>query len=96
MRNRTLKAELDHQDYNLLYIYFIHKLNVFVLIVFVAECFCVEANIRRLQVLNHFSFGLRISYCFYWAKKKQQRSRFLLTVYAFLLSWFCQYSMLLN
>ena len=68
MRNRTLKAELDHQDYNLFYIYFNHKLNVFVLNVFVAECFCVEANIRRMPVLNHSSFGFRISYYFYWAK----------------------------
>ena len=61
MRNRTLKAELEHQVYNLLYIYFNHKLNVFVLKVFVAECFCVEACNRSLQVLIHFSFGLRMS-----------------------------------
>ena len=34
----------------------------------VAECFCVEASNRKLQVLNHFLLGLRISYYFYWAK----------------------------
>ena len=34
----------------------------------VADCFCVEASNRRLQVLNHSSLGFRISYCFYWAK----------------------------
>ena len=70
VRNRTLKTELNHQNYIPLYIYFNHKLNVFVLNVFFAEGFCVEASNRRLQVLNHFSFGFRISYCFYWVKKK--------------------------
>ena len=68
MQNRTLKAEFDHQDYNFLYIHFNLKLNVFVLNVFVAECFCVEGSIQRMQVLNHSSFGLWISFCFYWVK----------------------------
>ena len=64
VRNRTLEAELEHQFYSLLYIYFNHKLNVFVLNVFVADCVSVEANNRKLQVLNHSSIGFRIPYCF--------------------------------
>ena len=34
----------------------------------VAECFCVEANNQKLQVLNHSYLGFGISYYFYWAK----------------------------
>ena len=34
----------------------------------VVECFCVETSNRKLQVLNHSSLGLRIFFCFYWAK----------------------------
>ena len=60
VRNRTLKAELEHQIYNLLYFNFSHKLNVFVLNVFVVECFFVETSNRNLQVLNHFSLGFRM------------------------------------
>ena len=40
----------------------------FFLLITVAECFCVEANNQRMQVLNHSSLGLRIFYYFYWAK----------------------------
>ena len=34
----------------------------------VAECFCVEASDRGLQVLNHSSLGFRISLFFYLVK----------------------------
>ena len=53
---QNFKAELEHQVLH----FFMH--------ITVAQCFCVEASNQRLQVLNHSSLGLRISYYFYWAK----------------------------
>ena len=54
--SKTFKTELEHQVLQ----FFMH--------ITVAECFCVETSNRKLQVLNHSSLGLRISYYFYWAK----------------------------